>query len=171
MILDDRREALDAQAVLGPVRVDDSLKLKAPTTGSTTSDLNVDTDAGVVVIAGKVQQFNAKADIDCGSSITDGESLPVAVVAYYNPDIDKIVIGTVTGTSHTTPAAEADSRAYYPSDATIEASIPEAVGKNYTHIGVVVFKRATTTITQHIDHTVRSYGVVPASKLGAGDEF
>lgn len=167
--LDTRREALDAGEAAGIVSIL-ALLLAAPTTGSGIADLNVNLGEGVVVLPPKCQQVDAVADFDCGSAITDGESLPVAIVAYYNPPTDAIVITAVPGTSHTTPATKPESRAYYPTDAQIEAAIPAHVPSDmYTVIGVEVFARAAAVVTQYHDHSVRSFGLNPSDKFTSAD--
>jgi len=184
--LDNRQEALGPEAPQGVVRVDDSMKLADETTPSTAVLLNVNISAGVIVIAPKVQQFNLEADFLCGTAITDLNSKPIAIVAAYNPAIDSIVRIPVAGTEHLTPAAPADSRAYYPTEAEIQAALPADIDSDHgwTLVGVAVFKRAGATVTQHYDHAVRSWGLITSGqhpavagtapddeRLTSGDQF
>ena len=168
-VLDTRREALNTEIVRGHPRVE-GLHTAAPTTPSGAADLNVNLQSGTVVLPPKAQQFAPQADFDCGAAITDGETLPVSIVAYYFPGSDKILMAAVPGTSHATPATPQESRAYYASDATIEAAIPSTVDPHmYTVVCVEVFSRAGSTVTQYTDEIPRSYGLDPSEKLTAGD--
>ena len=185
--LDNRQEALGPEAPQGAVRVDDAMKITDPTTPSTTTDLNVNVGAGVIAISPKVQQFQETVDLDCGDAITASSSLPVAIVAAYNPAINSMILLPVAGTEHATPATPQESRAYYPTLEQYAAALPEAVDEDHgwTLVGVVVFARdAATTVTQHYDHAVRSWGLVtdhlfpPVAgtapddeRLTAGDQF
>lgn len=145
--------------------------LAMPTTASTTTDLNVNLDGGVAVIPPHVSQKAAVADFDCGAAIVDGESLPVTIVAYFSPAMQAILQTGVEGTSHTTPAADTDSRAYYATDAEIEAALPTDVeDTQYTVIGVAIFKRSGSTVTQVHDLAPRSYGLEEATKYIATGE-
>lgn len=167
--LDTRREALDAGESAGMISIL-AMLLAAPTTGSGVADLNVNVGEGVAVLPPKCQQFDAQADFDCGNAIIDGESLPVSIVAYYNPPTDAIVLTAVPGTSHTTPATKPESRAYYATDDEIEAAIPAHVPSDmWTVVGTEVFARAAAVVTQYHDHTTRSFGLDPAEKFTAVD--
>ena len=178
--LDNRLEALDAGQVQGVIRVDDSVKLKAPTTTSLPAQLYAQLTAGVVIIAPKAQQFNEQVDIACGAGavIVDGESLPYAIVAAYNPAINAIITIAVEGTGHATPGTGQESRPYYPTEADILAALPADVDpvRGWTLYGVEVFARVGAGATQHSDHAVRSWGLIageqhpPVSGTAPNDE-
>ena len=168
-VQDTRREALDAGQARGPVFIL-AMMLLAETTPSGAADLNTNLEPGVVTIAPKCQEFAATADFDCGAAITDLESLPVSIVAYYNPPTDTIVRTAIAGTSHTTPATKPESRAFYATDAAIQAALPAHVPDDmWTMIGTVVFDRSGATVNQYNDHTTRSFELDPATKFTSAD--
>lgn len=170
--LDTRLEGLSTQAERGRLAVY-GLLLQDPDTPSTITDLNVNVSKGVAALPPKVGQLPIQRDFDCGNGagiITDAKSKPVAVVAAYVPVLNKIALYAVAGTEHDTPAAKSSSRDYYPTDTAIEAAIP-ATAPVYTVLGVAVFERSGSAVTQWYDHTARSYGVKIADKHLTGDEL
>lgn len=167
MILDDRTEALDPQAVAGRRRIFGLHHLVALTTLAA-GTLVYAVEPGTVEIDGKVQEFagDGSVTVNSGGTLGDGNAIVAAHVVYYNPITDRMYALTVEGDEATTATAVG------PTDDEIAAALPNAEYA-FARAFEVTFARASSVITQSVNHTVREYGVPAGTKAvtaGADDD-
>ncbi len=157
--LDTRKEALDAQARFGLAMVI-GLRMVTRRAALAANSLGFALEPGEVAIGQKVAQFAGRDSVAVydGSTLADLSELYSASVAYYNPELDKILLVAVDGAVALTAGG-----AVKPSDDDIEAALPNAE-YDYTVIGMAKFARSGTAITATYDHVERSYGVLASEK-------
>jgi hypothetical protein len=136
------------------------LAATTPTTGSTQTtgdaetDWNVDLSAGAVIVNGVLGTFNVQADF----AVHDTDQVPGldsldTVVSAIIAEVDSGAVGLIV--VHGTAATTASGNAVGPTDAQIEAGLSTAGNEWVKVCELTINRTADTTVTQSQDNTKR----------------
>lgn len=129
--------------------------------------LCIDVLPGVLVIDDHPVVYAGVEALDCnpGATLSALSEQWVAVVAYWNEAISEAAVIAVEGTEALSTAG-----ASQPTEATIQAELPDS-SYPYIVLGVVLFKKTASAIyVDKIDHLSRPFGVFSSSKIAAASD-